>query len=79
MSPVVALLDSCSGAMSRDLRRGRLMPWMNWEERRFLRCIFKWPFSVAIYLERLFRRSSGVTSVHEERKPRGLHSAGYCH
>ena len=70
MLPVVALLASCSGAISSDVRSVRLMHWMRCEDRRFLRCIFKWPLAVAIDLEICFRRSSGVTSGHEERKPR---------
>ena len=70
MSPVVVLLASCSGAISSDVRSVRLMHWMRCEERRFLRCIFKWPLAVAIYLGRCLRRSSGVTSGHEERNPR---------
>ena len=69
MSPVVALLASCAGAISSDVRSGRLMPWMRCEERRFLRYIFKWPLEVAIDLEKCLRRSPGVTSGHEDRKP----------
>ena len=70
MSPVVALLASCSGAILSDVRSGGLMLWMRCEERRFLSCIFKWPLAVTIDLERCLRRSSVVTSGHEERNPR---------
>ena len=68
MLHVVALLASCSGAISSDVRSGRLMLWMRFEERRFLRFIFKWPLAVAIDWEICLQRSSGVTSGHEERK-----------
>ena len=70
MSPVVALLAYCSGVILSYVRSGRLMLWMRCEERRFLRCIFKWRLEVAIDLERCLQRSSGVTSGHEERNPR---------
>ena len=70
MSPVVALLASCSGAISSDVHSGRLMLWMRCEERRFLHCIFKWPLEIAIDLEICLQRISGVTSGHEEIKPR---------